>query len=550
MDPTVLLILLKQGERSLEDHTRDYIFLAEHSHFPDSSLCTFYRAGLNTTAKGLLSGGGSSREPAGLHREDVSPTPDPEPSQPSPRHAEHEPEPTADDEPEPRATEQRITQEPEPNTSDQVREPATTTATVECCVEQERAMESPAHCTTAGGELELNSGDLMDFFTEVLETHSGDLIDFSTEIPTCHDLPPTTCAVGSPAGLPASIGVMAGGSLSSASSLRVQNSASALRPCGSTTALSSLISTFARRPTSSTGLPRPSGSALVGRRPAIASGLHSSGFASSLRPAGSVGLLPLAPAPPQSSVAPAPLRTSGSPLPPRSPEPWAPPWPSGSSVSPWIFGSLSPPRAPPPPAPPPSVGPLELSALPPPWLLPPSAPPWAYIMAAVWVSTGFSCFGSLLFLPWLLPPSSPPWTLRTLFFVFRPPPKPPPTWTLFCCSFFAPLVCFVLFPTARGRAYSEGGHTLYKSVSVLSVLSVFVVDGGYYVCGYSSVMDGLMALTEQCQDREEKEQAEKHVAVGISAAILSPVSDNDMPPLSMRLHCSWSFFLLMKMFVF
>ncbi|KAI2665424.1 Eukaryotic peptide chain release factor GTP-binding subunit [Labeo rohita] len=68
MDPTVLLIILKQGERSLEDHTRDYIFLAEHSHFPDSSLCTFYRAGLNTTTKGLLSGGGSSREPAGLHR--------------------------------------------------------------------------------------------------------------------------------------------------------------------------------------------------------------------------------------------------------------------------------------------------------------------------------------------------------------------------------------------------------------------------------------------------------------------------------------------------
>ncbi|KAL0192002.1 hypothetical protein M9458_010298, partial [Cirrhinus mrigala] len=309
MDPTVLLILLKQGERSLEDHTRDYIFLAEHSHFPDSSLCTFYRAGLNTTAKGLLSGEGpreslpdyiewvlascGSSWTIDFVKEDVSPTPDPEPSQPSPRHAEHEPEPTADDEPEPRATEQRITQEPEPNTSDQVREPATTTATVECCVEQERAMESPAHCTTAGGELELNSGDLMDFFTEVLETHSGDLIDFSTEIPTCHDLPVAhhLCS-GLAAGLPASIGVMAGGSLSSASSLRVQNSASALRPCGSTTALSSLISTVARRPTSSTGLPRPSGSALVGRRPAIASGLHSSGFASSLRPAGSVGLLP------------------------------------------------------------------------------------------------------------------------------------------------------------------------------------------------------------------------------------------------------------------
>ncbi|KAL0163502.1 hypothetical protein M9458_039255, partial [Cirrhinus mrigala] len=250
MDPTVLLILLKQGERSLEDHTRDYIFLAEHSHFPDSSLCTFYRAGLNTTTKGLLSGEGpreslpdyiewvlascGSSWTIDFVKEDVSPTQDPEPSQPSPRHAEYEPEPTADEEPEPRAT------EPEPDTSDQVREPATTFMTVECCVEQERAMESPAHCTTAG----------------------------------------------------ASIGVMAGGSLSSASSLGVQSSASALRPCGSTTALSSFVSTVPRRPTSSTGLPRPSGSALVGRRPAIALGLHSSGFASSLHPTGSVGLLP------------------------------------------------------------------------------------------------------------------------------------------------------------------------------------------------------------------------------------------------------------------
>ncbi|KAI2659445.1 Titin [Labeo rohita] len=209
--------------------------------FALSTMC-FYRAGLNTTTKGLLSGEGpqeslpdyiewvlascGSSWTIDFVKEDVSPTLDPEPSQPSPRHAEFEPEPTADDEPEPRATEQRIATEPEPNTSDQVREPATTTATVECCVEQERAMESPAHCTTAGGELELNSGDLIDFFTEVLETNSEDLIDFSTEIPTCHDLPvgmefpptppllsvwsplspdspsahpqPTTCAVGSP----------------------------------------------------------------------------------------------------------------------------------------------------------------------------------------------------------------------------------------------------------------------------------------------------------------------------------------------------------------
>ncbi|KAL0191964.1 hypothetical protein M9458_010260, partial [Cirrhinus mrigala] len=129
-----------QGERSLEDHTRDYIFLAEHSHFPDSSLCTFYRAGLNTTTKGLLSGEGpreslpdyiewvlascGSSWTIDFVKEYVSPTQDPEPSQPSPRHVEYEPEPTADKEPEPRAT------EPEPDTSDQVQEPDTTSAKV------------------------------------------------------------------------------------------------------------------------------------------------------------------------------------------------------------------------------------------------------------------------------------------------------------------------------------------------------------------------------------------------------------------------------------
>ncbi|KAL0159772.1 hypothetical protein M9458_043497 [Cirrhinus mrigala] len=518
MDPTVLLILLKQGERSLEDHTRDYIFLAEHSHFPDSSLCTFYRAGLNTTAKGLLSGEGpreslpdyiewvlascGSSWTIDFVKEDVSPTPDPEPSQPSPRHAEHEPEPTADDEPEPRATEQRITQEPEPNTSDQVREPATTTATVECCVEQERAMESPAHCTTAGGELELNSGDLMDFFTEVLETHSGDLIDFSTEIPTCHDLPvgmefpptppllsvwsplspdspsahpqPTTCAVGSPR-----VCQLPSASWLEDPSAPPPASESRTPPRPSDPAAPPRLSAPSSPP-SPVGPPAPPGSLVPPAPPwSVVVPPSPQDFTPPALPRRSVPPAPLGsslpPAPPQSSVAPAPLRTSGSPLPPRSPEPWAPPWPSGSSVSPWIFGSPSPPRAPPPPAPPPSVGPLELSALPPPWLLPPSAPPWAYIMAAVWVSTGFSCFGSLLFLPWLLPPSSPPWTLRTLFFVFRPPPKPPPTWTLFCCSFFAPLVYFVFCFLRREVAPIRRGdvspcHPVYFGFALVIVI--------------------------------------------------------------------------------
>ncbi|KAI2662997.1 Opioid growth factor receptor [Labeo rohita] len=515
----------RPGERSLEDHTRDYIFLAEHSHFPDSSLCTFYRAGLNTTTKGLLSGEGpqeslpdyiewvlascGSSWTIDFVKEDVSPTPDPEPSQPSPRHAEHEPEPTADDEPEPRATEQRIATEPEPYTSDQVREPATTTATVECCVEQERAMESPAHCTTAGGELELNSGDLIDFFTEVLETNSEDLIDFSTEIPTCHEISvdmefpptpplrsvwpplspdspsahpqPTTCAVGSPRVC----------QLSSASWLEDPSapppaSESRTPPRPSDPAAPPRLSAPSSPP-SPVGPPAPPGS-LVPPAPPWSVVVPPSPRDStppalprrSIPPALLGSSLP--PAQPPSSVAPAPPRTSGSPPTPWSPEPRAPPWPSGSSVSPWIFGSPSPPRAPPPAAPPLSVGPLESSALPPPWLLPPSAPPWV-IMAAVWVSLCFSCFGSLLFPPWLLPPSSPPWTLRTLFFVFRPPPKPPPPHGLCFAAVFSPLLFILFFVSygARSRLFGGGSN--------VTCLLVFLFIGLFWFLPLSSPVD-------------------------------------------------------------
>ncbi|KAI2661132.1 Cell surface glycoprotein 1 [Labeo rohita] len=190
-NPAVLLLLLEQRNRFLVDHTRDFVHLVTLTHYPDSSLCTFYRAGLNIATKAQLSGEGPRESFADYiewvlvscrssltAEDDTSPTQDPDPSQPAPRHAEFEPEPTADDEP-----------EPEPYTSDQVRVPATTTTTGECKMEQVRTMESPAHCTTAGGELDNDSGDLIDFSTEVLENNSGDLIDFFTEISTCHVIP-------------------------------------------------------------------------------------------------------------------------------------------------------------------------------------------------------------------------------------------------------------------------------------------------------------------------------------------------------------------------
>ncbi|XP_073687784.1 protein NLRC3-like [Garra rufa] len=216
-------------------------------------------------------------------------------------------------------------------------------------------------------------------------------------------------------GLPISIGVTAGGSLVSASSLRVPDSASACLPSGFTMAPSSLLSAAARKSTSSIGLPCPCGSALVWHRPSCASGLHSYGCASFLCPTGSVTVLPSF----QVHLGPmsAPPRPPGSTALCRSPV-------RLFSLSPWIFSSPSPPRAPPPPL----VGPLESSALPPSWLLPLSAPPWAIIMTVAWVPPGYFCSKSLLSFPWLLPPSYLPWFL--LFPPWLLPPSSPP-WTPF-----------------------------------------------------------------------------------------------------------------------
>ncbi|KAI2643957.1 Retrotransposon-like protein 1 [Labeo rohita] len=57
-NPAVLLLLLEQGNRSLMDHTRDFVHLVPLTHYPDSSLCTIYRAGLNNATKALLFGDG------------------------------------------------------------------------------------------------------------------------------------------------------------------------------------------------------------------------------------------------------------------------------------------------------------------------------------------------------------------------------------------------------------------------------------------------------------------------------------------------------------
>ncbi|KAI2653913.1 Titin [Labeo rohita] len=523
---------------ALKDHTRDFVQLIPLTHYPDSCLCTFYRVGLNITIKAQLSGRVLSPitlsgcwRPVDRHGPLTSSRRTSAPLQ-TQNPANHHPDKRSWSPSPPQMKSQSLERQSQSRTRLTRCKPDISSAKVECCVEQERAMESPAHCTTAGGEIELNSGDLMDFFTEVLETHSGDLIDFSTEISTCYDHPvclefppthpllstsmsvwpplspdspsahpqPTTCAVGSPRVC----------QLSSASWLEDPSapppaSESRTPPRPSDPAAPPRLSAPSSPP-APVGPPAPPGS-LVPPAPPWSVVVPPSPQDSTppALPRRSVPPAPLGsslpPAPPQSSVAPAPQRTSGAPPPPQSLEPWAPPWPSGSSVSPWIFGSPSPPRAPLPAAPPLSVGPLESATLPPPWLLPPSAPLWVLIMAAVWVCLSLSCSGSLLFPPWLLPPSSPPWTLLTLVCVplpgSRPPPKPPPTWTLYRCLsppchpvyFGFALVIVIPFTCLCNQ------HTLYKSVSVLSSLSVFNVVGGYYVCGYSCLFLLGVAIT-------------------------------------------------------
>ncbi len=335
-DPAVLVLLLEQGDRSLEDHTEDFVFLANYTHYPDNCLCSYYLAGLNTSTRAQLSGDGpresltafiewvlvscKAKLTVDIADDDTSPTLDPEPSQPPPYGAElqmemDEPEPAAVVEPSPSgATELTIAPEPEPQVSDQVREP-TAQVTVDTAVEIMGAMESPAHGATAEGELTLDSGVLIDLDMEILFTQPSSVLSdwqnippsptsshrpvplFNTIFAGCHQplCSPSAHHLwhGLAAGLSisSSFGVESGGSLDSAFGLRNPDSTSILRPSGSTMASSFLVSTGARQSTSSTGLPRPSGSALVSRPPTSTSGLHSSGYATSLHPSGSIGLL-------------------------------------------------------------------------------------------------------------------------------------------------------------------------------------------------------------------------------------------------------------------
>ncbi len=489
-DPAVLVLLLKQGDRSLEDHTEDFVFLANYTSYPDSCLCSFYQTGLNTSTRAQLSGDGpreclaafiewvlvscNSQLTVDIVDDDTSPTRDPEPSQLPPRSAAL-PEPTTDREPEPAAvvepspsgaTELPIV--PEPQVSDQVREP-TVQAAVDAAVEIAGAMECPAHGATAEGEHKLDLGDLIDFHSDTLILQPSPELNAWEYIPPNLPLPPPLIDLV-PVSTPSSLDSV---SLSARPQLTICGVGSLL-VCRSPAPLALSLEDPSTLPSASETqtpprscdpaappwLPAPSSPPEPVSPPAPPGSLVPPAppwsvvplppprdYSPLATPRPFIPMAPLGssfpPAPPQSSVALAPPS-------PRSPKPPAPPWPSGSSASPRLFSSLSPPQAPPPPAPPPLVGPMELAVTPPSWLLPPSAPPWATIVTVAWV---FIWLLLLLAFPWLLPPSTPPWTFM-LFCVWLvrspaplPPPEPPPS-----------LLSWIV--TARGRALSGRGRTV------------------------------------------------------------------------------------------
>ncbi len=390
--PEFLLLLLEQGDKSLEDHTRLFLMLANATCYPDGTLCSFYNASLNTTCRALSSEDGPRGDfaayvewtlarngsPLTVCPEDdlARSTPDPEPSPPSPCGAKHQPEPTDDGEPFPavicepaqsRATERKIAPEVEPNPSDQVREPATVPTTREPAVDGVSAEWSSASCTAAEGELIVHLG-LLDM--------GGDLIDWSTELEI--ELPPLL-SPSSPL-VPSS---------PPSSPLVPASSAPPERPpvpappkCPPVPAPRKLPPSHPLLPPpplssgSPSARPQPSINAVRAPRdchPPASPGLE---FPSPLPPASEAQTPPrsvdpvapprlLAPSPPPSTIDP--------PAPPGSLIPPAPPWSSVDPPSPLDSSPLAAPRR--------SVPPAPLGS----FLLP--APPWSSVALALpWIS--------------------------------------------------------------------------------------------------------------------------------------------------------------------
>ncbi len=238
--PAVQLLCLEQRDRSLEDHTRDFLNLACLTHFPDCSLCVFYISSLSERCKARLPANGPKEDFAAFvewvlenngsplticpSEEDISsPTHVPETSQLSSRCTESLPEPTADGEPEATATEPIIATEPEPQaSSDQVREQATLSVPKGVLVVIKGLEGSPAHSPATEGELQLVFGnhieELIDWFGEVLpsapkspvsplvpsspESPVSSLVPSSPESPASPLVPPSSSSPVFPPSLP------------------------------------------------------------------------------------------------------------------------------------------------------------------------------------------------------------------------------------------------------------------------------------------------------------------------------------------------------------
>ncbi|XP_067228248.1 interferon-induced very large GTPase 1-like [Chanodichthys erythropterus] len=195
--PAVHLLCLEQGDRSLEQHTSDFLQLACLTHFRDRSLCIYYRTGLSERSKARIPAGGPTEDFAayvewvlvnnnspftiGPAEDDTSTTPHPETNHPPSTTCTMEKrEPTADRGDQPAGTYET---EPEERTegvvapgceplgvSDQVRESATSCAVEGVLVEFEGWEESPDHNITTVDAIVMSTEtflDLLDVFEEV-----------------------------------------------------------------------------------------------------------------------------------------------------------------------------------------------------------------------------------------------------------------------------------------------------------------------------------------------------------------------------------------------
>ncbi len=135
----VQFLCLEQKDRSLEDHTRDFLDLACLTHFLDQSFCVFYVTSLSERCKARLPANGPKEEDFAALVESHFQTRDQPAVIPL-----LQPEPTADGELEPSATEPVIATEPVPQApSDQVRELATSSVPEGVLVVIEAWREAP-----------------------------------------------------------------------------------------------------------------------------------------------------------------------------------------------------------------------------------------------------------------------------------------------------------------------------------------------------------------------------------------------------------------------